>query len=93
MIYLGKEDFLISMIQDDTTVRIMHNTAFSIRMEFAEIIQNANYNYQVVEDRLRSDPFNVYEQPLNDQILLNIYNLIRDNEVDHLRELLNSYNI
>lgn len=93
MIYLGREDFVISMIQDATTTKIMHNTPFSLRQEFAEIIQNANYSYQIIEDRLRSDPFNVYEQPLTEEIRLSIYNLIRDNEVDHLKELLNSYNV
>lgn len=37
------------------------------------------------------DPYVRLEQTLNDDVLEQVYNLIRDNEVDHLRELFSSY--
>lgn len=88
IVYTGFEDLAEKFLSNNTTQDIFNNSPFSARQEFASIWRNSPFSQIPSLDYI---PYTELEPTITEEELLSIYNLIKDNEVDHLRELISSF--
>ncbi len=88
----AREDYATIFLQSATTQKIFLNSAYSVRKDFVDVFANANLG-ETVDQHLSGDVYTKLSEELDSELLLKMYNLIKDNEVDHLRELIYGYGI
>lgn len=93
-IFLQRLDFLVHILASKTSAPIFLNAPVAARVQLVDLF-NEN-TLQLIPDRsaiiqiLGQDPYTKLDKQVNDDRLLQIYNFIRLNEVDHLREIVNA---
>jgi hypothetical protein len=94
---LGRQAFIPGLLTNAQTKRLFLNMGSFLRQEFVELVASSGSSSgagrgsaealsQILQDEEVYQQVN--EAQLHEDILVQIYNLIRDNEADHLRELL-----
>jgi len=90
IVYQGREDFAVLLLRSFAASQIFQNAHPSQRKEFVDIMAFANLG-STVDQILQEGVYQQVQEVLAEEHLLTLYNLIRDNEIDHLAELLQQY--
>jgi hypothetical protein len=93
MLYLRKFDYVYFILNSNTTHRIFLNSSESFRREYVNLFNErtlANYDKknEILTAVTEWHPYRVLERDLTNERLSHIYSLIKDNEVDLLRAMI-----
>jgi len=96
-LFMRRFEFLVPILASPTSTPVFLSSPIAQRIEFVDLFDEGTLEF--VEDKstiiqiLGQEPYTKLDKQVSDDRLLSIYNYIRLNEVDHLREMVNAGNI
>lgn len=85
----GNYGYLMNKLLAYSTT-IFLNAPYSIRKQFVEMIPHHMKGEYGVGDLLDFYPYNLLEKDVSEEVLLELYNCIKDNEVEQLKNLMDA---
>jgi hypothetical protein len=97
MLFLRKYDYVQSILNSNTAHRIFLNSSEYFRREYVDLFNESTLQYYDRREEILTmikewHPYRVLESEINSERLSNMFNLIKDNEVDHLRAMIEGAN-
>lgn len=92
LLFLRKDDFVYYILNSNTTHRIFNNANEEFRREFISLFNNDTLYYSTRKDEILTavttwNPYRQVESDITSERLSHIFNLIKDDEIGHLRSL------
>ena len=87
-----KTSFIEGFLRSKTTQKIFLNSTQTVKDQFFSLVRNSLVLPESVKHILNNDVYSSNES-LSEEILDKIYDLIKDNEVDHLEQQLDSFQV